>query len=235
MKTEILNIKIDREAKIIKRINKYVVSVELDNGNVEEVHLHDPGRLLDIVYSGNRVLLQYKGDNLKRKTAYDIIAGWSNNSWVIIHSIYPNYIVEELLKNHSELIFSQKLESVRREVKNGNSRFDFLVEDELGEIWIEVKGSTYIKDEISKFPDAPTLRGQKHISHLTELVEHGKRCVVIFVITQSTATKFEAYRDIDPKLADLLQKAKQVGVEIKPIVFSFADEIVSFERELKFI
>ena len=234
MSTKILDIPIDKEATIVKRVNKYVVLVRFDDGKEESVHLHDPGRLIGIVYPENRVLLQYKGDNPKRKTAWTIIAARNNGSWVIINSSYPNYITEEVLKNHSALLFNKPLQSVRREVKHGDSRFDFLVEDENGEMWIEVKGSTHISEGVSKFPDAPTLRGQKHISHLTDLVESGERCTVIFVITQATATKFEGYEDIDPKFCELLAKAKKVGVKIIPTVYSFSNGEVFFEKILEF-
>ncbi len=235
MKTKILVIKIDKKVTVIKRVNKYVVLVKFDDGQEELVHLHDPGRLLDIVYEKNQLLLQYKGTSKTRKTAYDIIAGKSNDSWVLIHSSYPNYIVEELLKKHSSLLFDKELLSVKREVKNGDSRFDFLVEDNLGEMWIEVKGCTFMDEKrVAKFPDAPTLRGQKHIKHLTEMVENGTRCAIIFVITQSTAQKFEAYKEIDPVLAERLKQAKEIGVKIFPIVFSFVDGEVCFERVLEF-
>jgi sugar fermentation stimulation protein A len=40
----------------------------------EKVHIHDPGRLEDLLYPGNHVLLK-KALGVKRKTGWDLIAG----------------------------------------------------------------------------------------------------------------------------------------------------------------
>ena len=59
------------EAKFIKRLNRFVATVEL-NGNLTEVHIANTGRMGELLYNGARVWLK-KADNLKRKLAYDLL------------------------------------------------------------------------------------------------------------------------------------------------------------------
>ena len=55
----------------------------------------------------------------------------------------------------------------RREYTYGKSRIDFLLTNqENKKMLLEVKGCTLVEDGIAKFPDAPTLRGKKHLEEL---------------------------------------------------------------------
>ena len=43
--------------RLIRRLNRFVLQVEV-NGNMENSHLRDPGRLKELMIPGNKVLLK---------------------------------------------------------------------------------------------------------------------------------------------------------------------------------
>lgn len=51
-------------------------------------HLHDPGRLKELIYPGNKILVREVNGN-KRKTLCQVTAVW-NNLWVVVDSSIHN-------------------------------------------------------------------------------------------------------------------------------------------------
>ena len=87
--------------------------------------------------------------------------------------------------------------------------------------YIEVKSVTLLDENIGSkhkgqgfFPDAVTLRGQKHLRELILLVQQGHRAILFFAVLHSGIKTVEAAQHIDPVYAALLKKAKDAGVEI---------------------
>ena len=64
---EITEIKYDMEVEFIARPNRYLAEVSIE-GKTELAHVHDPGRLKELLYPGNKVLIR-KAENQNRKTA----------------------------------------------------------------------------------------------------------------------------------------------------------------------
>ncbi len=48
------------------------------------------------------------------------------------------------------------------------------------------------------FPDAPTLRGQKHVEELIAALEEGYRTAVVFIAFMDFVHRFTPHRRIDP-------------------------------------
>ena len=69
-----------------------------------------------------------------------------------------------------------------RHLAYGGSRFDFYAEAGQRRILIEVKGVTLEEDGVALFPNAPTLRGIKHLNELTACMKAGYEAQVVFVI-----------------------------------------------------
>ncbi len=107
--------------------------------------------------------------------------------------------------------------SLKTEVKYGaeNSRIDFLLQaEDQPECYIEVKSVTLADRDNGYFPDAVTLRGQKHLRELISVAAEGKRAVLFFAVLHSAIGKFSPARHIDPKYAQLLNEAQKQGVEV---------------------
>ena len=60
---------------------------------------------------------------------------------------------------------------VQREVRFGDSRLDFYIEDGGRRCYMEVKGVTLENGGTASFPDAPTERGVRHLEELVHAVK----------------------------------------------------------------
>ena len=131
----------------LARPNRFIAHVELD-GKKEIVHVKNTGRCKELLIPGSKVYL-WVADNPDRKTKYDLIAVEKQRDGktpllINMDSQVANDAAEEwLLKGE---LFSKDA-VVRREVKFGNSRFDFYVEDgnrDPGKQWdLRISGCTY--------------------------------------------------------------------------------------------
>lgn len=195
-----------------ERINRFVARVEID-GVEEVVHVKNTGRCAELLVPGYTVYLE-KSDAPMRKTAYDVIAVEKRISEGIrlinMDSMAPNRAAWEWLAQGG----AGKMNNLRSEVKIGDSRFDFCAEQDGRNVVIEVKGCTLEKDGIAAFPDAPTLRGLKHVKGLTELARQGNRCIVLFVIQMKGAHVFKPNWATHPEFGEALIEARKAGVEI---------------------
>ena len=202
------------KADFISRPNRFIAEVMLD-GVKETVHVKNTGRCRELLISGSTVYLEDSFPK-QRKTRYDLIAvekKLENDKIKLVNmdSQAPNKAVGEWLKEHP--IFGEPV-SVRPEVTVGGSRFDFGVVGSLGSGYLEVKGVTLEDDGVVLFPDAPTKRGVKHLSELTDLAKRGVMCAVMFVVQMSNVKYFKPNRRTDPDFADALALAANAGVRI---------------------
>ncbi|AEX84486.1 sugar fermentation stimulation protein [Marinitoga piezophila KA3] len=202
----------------IDRPNRYLAKIEINN-EIHEVHVHDPGRLKELLYSGNEVLIK-SVSNKKRKTKWDLIAAKKDNKYVLVNSMYHRYIAQKMLE--------KRFEKLQAEVKYNNSRIDFLGNEKT---WIEVKGCTLSINGIALFPDAPTKRGTKHLNELIELKEKGYETEV-YILVFSKAEVFSPNFKTDKLFAKTFYKAINKGVKVHPLLFEFQDEWIIYKKEL---
>jgi sugar fermentation stimulation protein A len=161
----LLKINTDAIAVFKNRPNKYIAIVDIIEPFIKKnvtVHVHDPGRLSEILFLNNKLLLKHV-DKPARKTEWDVIAGNINNSWVLIHSNYHRKISEIIFKKRL-LPFEHYFTDIKPEIKYNHHRLDFLCTDSKNKkTWIEVKGCTLGVENKALFPDAPTIRGTEHL------------------------------------------------------------------------
>lgn len=204
----------------VERPNRFVAKVIID-GKEELVHVKNTGRCKELLIPGVRVYLEdfvnKMGSRKMRYSLYGVekeVAG--GKILVNMDSQAPNKVVREALENGKIKIPSiGKLEVIKGEFSHGDSRLDFYLRDTKGkEALIEVKGVTLEDGGILRFPDAPTLRGVKHINHLAGESKNGWICVIIFVVQMDYGRYFEPNDDTHREFGDALRKAKKAGVEI---------------------
>ncbi len=203
------------KGKFIKRYKRFLVDVELEDGSVVTAHCTNTGSLRSCLVENAPVLLS-PVDNPKRKTRFTWEMIKINGSWVGINTSRANEIAYNVLKDNILPQFSGLL-TVRREVKFGDSRFDIYCRSEEGEIFIEVKNVTYKKGDYALFPDAPTKRGQKHITDLLKAQEAGYRVALFFIIQRTDVKRFAPAREIDPLYSEMLINAVKQGLEVYPL------------------
>ena len=193
-------------ASFLARPNRFIALVELD-GTVERVHVKNTGRCRELLLPGAELWLS-RSDKPERKTNYDLIAVRKDDGVLFnIDSQAPNRVVREWLE-------TQNYDRILPEQRFGSSRIDFAMERG-GERWLlEVKGCTLERNGIGYFPDAPTVRGTRHLKELTQAVRQGWHAAVAFVMQAESMERVLPNRDTDPAFAEALCAAQDVGVQV---------------------
>ena len=197
------------EGTFISRPNRFIAKVEIDNKE-QTVHVKNTGRCRELLIPGAKVFLE-ESDNPNRKTKYDLITVSKNGRLINMDSQAPNAVFKEYLENG---FLFENTSLIKPEYKFGNSRVDFYVECENRKILIEVKGVTLEKDNVVLFPDAPTLRGVKHIYELISAVKQGYEAYIVFIIQMSDVKYFTPNVNTHPEFAQGLFDAEKSGVKI---------------------
>ncbi|MGN1189030.1 MAG: DNA/RNA nuclease SfsA [Candidatus Ornithospirochaeta sp.] len=197
------------------RPNRFIAYVEVE-GKEEKCHVKNTGRCKELLIPGCKVYLE-ESRNENRSTRFDVIATekrLEDGSVLLINmdSQAPNSVVEEWLRKGE--LFGDKA-TIKREVKYGESRFDFSITDENGFVsYLEVKGCTLEKDGIVMFPDAPTERGVKHIRELIRAKEEGHGAYILILIQMKGVKKFIPNWDTHPEFGEALREGEKKGVVI---------------------
>jgi sugar fermentation stimulation protein A len=216
------------EGTFLERPNRFTVlfqdSSDAKDTDPKLAHLRDPGRLKELLYPGAKLILKKAADNPKRKTKFDVIGVFKDNLWVLINSGFHSDLAAELIE--SGLIEEFKGYSIeKREYTFGKSRLDFLlkpIDDSIPDVkkmLVEVKGCTLVEEEWARFPDAPTIRGKKHVEELISALDKGFESSVLFLILKEDAKVFSPNKDTDPDFSMALKEAQEKGVNIIPFVF----------------
>ena len=120
------------------------------------------------------------------------------NNLVGVNTHFANKIVYEGLSNNLIDEF-KNLKNIKTEVfYNKQTRFDFLVNKNNQNYFIEVKNVTLSRNnDIAEFPDAITSRGSKHIKTLIEATKKGYKSYILFLIQMQNMENFQIEKDID--------------------------------------
>jgi sugar fermentation stimulation protein A len=189
-------------------------------GETEQiVHVKNTGRCRELLVPGAAVYLA-KAANPARKTAYDLIAvekiRKTGRLLVNMDAQAPNQVLYEALAGGLRLPGQTgPWRELRREVSFGTSRFDIWgVFADGKEAFLEVKGVTLEEDGIARFPDAPTLRGAKHLRELAQAAARGYAAYVIFVLQMAGMAYFTPHDQRDPEFGRALRAAYAGGVGV---------------------
>ncbi len=199
------------EARIIARLNRFAVMVEA-GGRQETVHLPNSGRLRELLVPGRRALLWERGSP-GRKTRYDLVLVRVGRCWACADARMPPSLVAEALALGSLPQFAG-FPTVRREVVYEDSRLDLALSNGRATCFIEVKSVTLVEAGRALFPDAPTLRGTRHLNTLAHAVSLGNRAAVIFVVQRPDAASFTPNDAADPVFGETLRHVQKQGVEV---------------------
>ncbi len=196
-------------ARFLARPNRFVARVEMEQQEVI-CHVKNTGRCRELLVPGVTVWLE-EGTNPNRKTAYDLIAVEKGDRLINMDSQAPNKVFEEwAVAGH----FQPGLTKLRRETTYGSSRFDFYWESSEKRGFVEVKGVTLEEDGVVRFPDAPTLRGIKHLEELVAARQAGYEAAVCFVIQMEGVRWFSPNDATHPEFGQALRRAAEAGVDI---------------------
>ena len=203
-----------RRGQFLTRPNRFIAYVELDGAQVV-CHVKNTGRCRELLVPGHTVWLA-EGTNPARKTQYDLIGVEKPTPRgllpVNMDAQAPNRVFGEWAAGGGLGFLPSPL---RPETRFGDSRFDFYWEDgpERRGFW-EIKGVTLEEDGVARFPDAPTLRGVKHLEELIRAREAGYETGVCFVVQMPGMRWVEPNDATHPQFGQALRRAAQAGVRV---------------------
>lgn len=196
-------------ARFLSRPNRFVARVEAE-GEELVCHVKNTGRCRELLVPGATVWLE-ESPNPSRKTKFDLIAVEKGDRLINMDAQAPNKVFGEWVAAGG---FREGLMLLRPETTYGSSRFDFYWESSKSRGFVEVKGVTLEEDGVVRFPDAPTLRGVKHLDELVKAREAGYEAAVCFVIQMENVRWFAPNDETHPEFGQALRRAAQAGVEI---------------------
>ena len=201
-----------KKAVFLGRPNRFIAQVMLE-GAEETVHVKNTGRCRELLVPGATVYLEDCG-RPERKTRYDLIAVEKGGRLINMDAQAPNKVFGEWAAAGG---FRDGLTLLRPETTWGNSRFDFYWESS-GERpmrgFAEVKGVTLEEAGVARFPDAPTLRGVKHLEGLMAARAAGCQAAVCFVVQMEGMKRVEPNDTTHPEFGAALRRAAAAGVEV---------------------
>ncbi|HHY12405.1 MAG TPA: DNA/RNA nuclease SfsA [Firmicutes bacterium] len=247
------------EGNLVERPNRFLAVVSLP-GRTVHAHVPDPGRLEELLFPGNRVMVR-NINSQQRKTQYDLVLAAFEDIWVCIDTRYPNRLFEQAAKE-GVLDEFRDYTSVRREVtleqaakrlhdhatgkaisenaggadapksRTPKSRFDFLLKAHgKRPLLVEVKSVSLCVNGTGLFPDAPTLRGARHLSELKEVSSLGLDACVVFIAQREDVARVSAHREMDPRFAQALDEATEAGVKALAYRCTVSPRYIGLEPE----
>ena len=199
------------------RPNRFIAHVDI-GGRVEVCHVKNTGRCRELLIPGAKVWLEECGSPT-RKTKYDLVAvekmGPEGTLFINMDAQAPNRVFGEWAAAGG-LGFVPTL--LRPETTYGDSRFDYYwelsQERENRQGFWEVKGVTLEEDRVARFPDAPTLRGVKHLEGLALARQAGYEAGVCFIVQMEGMDYVEPNDTAHPECGSALRRAAGAGVEV---------------------
>ncbi|TMO76150.1 DNA/RNA nuclease SfsA [Pseudoalteromonas sp. S3776] len=228
-------------ATLLKRYKRFLADLALNDGTEFTAHCANTGKMTGCAEPGFNAFYS-TSDNSKRKYPHSLELTQNTLSQLIcVNTAVANKVVEEAINNQviTELNSYEQLQS---EVKYGseNSRIDFLLtSDNKPACYVEVKSVTLLSETAPHsgqgyFPDAQTVRGQKHIRELIEMIEQGHRAVLLFAVLHQGINTVSAASHIDKKYSDLLNQAIKKGVEVYAYKASISPSEVTLSEKVAF-
>ena len=196
---------------LIRRYQRFLADVALESGETVTVHCPNSGSMTGCAVPGSPVILS-RSDRPGRKYPCTWELVLVEGTWIGINTGTTPALVREGILSGT-VIELQGYESIRPEVRRRDSRLDLLLTGECGTCWVEVKNVTLAEDGLALFPDAVTVRGQKHLTELMDVVRAGERGVIFFVVQRGDCIAMAPADRIDPRYGALLRESVAAGVD----------------------
>jgi sugar fermentation stimulation protein A len=207
---------------LLRRYKRFMADVRLADGSELTVHCPNTGSMRHCVLPGEeQAALISDSGNPRRKYRHTLEAvRVVHGHWAGVNTGRTNALVAQAL-TAGRLPGLAPGAGVEREVTFGDSRFDLALGARAApDTFIEVKNVTLGPGPgdpdhgVIRFPDSVTLRGQKHLRSLMEVVRQGRRAVLFFCVQHGGARATGPADDIDPHYGELLREAAAMGVEV---------------------
>lgn len=209
----------DARGTFVDRPNRFVVRVNIE-GRTEAAHCPNPGRLSELLFPGDTVVLERARPD--RKLPWTLVAverpGESGPVTVPLVSVRANPAVGALFLPR---LFSPT--TLRSEVAVGSSRFDWSGEADGQRHLIEVKACSEVEWGTTLFPDAPSARARKHLEELATWGRQGWVSHVVFAVVHGRPRSWAPNHHTDPGFARTLG-ALRSSLNLHAVVFETSSQ-----------
>ena len=236
MKYYPLNLGVLTKATFRDRPNRFLIRCNTEKGQIE-AHLPNPGRLWELLLPGATLYLSSNKaldsrQKTKRKTGYTAVAVERKGSPIFLHTHLTNQVARYLIE--ARLIpCLEQANIVREEVPYGRSRFDFLLNDNGEDLYLEVKSCTLFGNGVAMFPDAVTERGRKHVHELSEMASTGVKAMILFIVHYPHVTWFMPDFHTDYAFSSALLEARHEA-RVMPVAIEWKPDL-SISEEVKIL
>jgi sugar fermentation stimulation protein A len=222
------------QAVIKKRYKRFLADVEL-NSELMVAHVPNTGAMTSC-WAPDWKCAVSKSPNPDRKLPFTLELTYNGETWIGVNTANANKLVKKWLQEKRLPDFAG-YDVISPEKKIGDSRVDFYLEGhaELPPCYIEVKNVTLKHEGVAQFPDAVSLRGQKHLKELMKLKKTGLRAVMLYVVQREDVSSFSPACSIDPVYSKLLKEAHALGVEIFVYQCKMGLEELALGKSLPFV
>lgn len=212
-----------KPATLLRRYKRFLADVETPDGELLTLHCPNTGAMTGCAEPGFRVWYSTSA-NPKRKYPHTWeLSQTFAGEFIVVNTQRANAVAQQAIERRLIPSFADYKECLR-EVRYGQerSRIDLLLQGHpvSPHCYIEVKSVTLAQQHQGYFPDAVTLRGQKHLRELITMVEQGYRAAILFVVGHTEIQSVKPAHHIDPAYAKLCMIAKHVGVEFYALSMS---------------
>lgn len=85
---------------------------------------------------------------------------------------------------------------------------------------------------VARFPDAPTVRGVRHVRELTAAVGGGESAAVVFVVQRADARCFAPHGRADAAFGVALRQAANAGVGVYAWTCQVSQHVIAMGRQV---
>ena len=227
------------EGVLIKRYKRFLADIKLETGEIVTAHCANTGPMKGLLREGAKVRISVS-PSTKRKLPYTweqicVLNEKNEEVWVGINTLFANKLIKKVIEKNLLNEIIGEIETIKSEVpygKDKKSRIDFFLTPKSSNpdkrnIYVEVKNTTWITNNIALFPDTLTKRGQKHLIELKEIIPESKS-VLVPCITRKDACFFAPGDDADPLYGNLFRESLSSGMISIPCSFEFHKDCVTW-------
>ena len=220
------------EGVLIKRYKRFLADIQIDNGELVTAHCANTGPMKGLLKEGAPVRISFSSST-KRKLPWTWeqvkVLGTNNEEvWVGINTLLANKLIRKVIEQNLLKDKLGDIAKIKSEVsygKDNKSRIDFLLTPKSSNpdnrnIYVEVKNTTWTKNNVALFPDTETKRGQKHLRELKGLIPQSKS-ILVPCITRKDVDYFAPGDESDPLYGELFRESITAGMLLVPCCFEF--------------
>src|SRR6266571_4308305 len=198
-------------ATFVARPNRFLI-VARRGGQRILAACRDPGRLERLLRPGAELRLVPARPG-RRRTGFDVALVRCGRIWTSLIPVLANRILEAAIAAGPVPGLSGA-RVLAREPVHGTGRFDFQIAHRGRRVLTEVKSVGLVVEGRALFPDAPTVRGTRHVRALARHARRGGSGLLVFVVQRRDAASVAPCRAIDPDFAQALTEARRSGVRL---------------------